>query len=110
MTQNGLPFALGRRAGGWLGAERGSFEFSLKPGKDGLRVDLGAGRVLAFQQARQAQGRAGGDRRHLRLGRFRRDLDDRPRGRRWESQVSGPLVAGERGVVGRRASMPTRSR
>ena len=32
VTQNGLPFVLGRRAGGWLGAERGSFEFMLKPG------------------------------------------------------------------------------
>ncbi|WP_428669424.1 serine hydrolase domain-containing protein [Reyranella sp.] len=48
VTQNGLPFALGRRAGGWFGAERGSFEFMLKPDKDGLSVDLGAGRVLAF--------------------------------------------------------------
>lgn len=48
VTQNGLPFALGRRAVGWLGAERGSFEFMLKPGKDGLDIDLGAGRVLAF--------------------------------------------------------------
>ena len=43
VTQNGLPFALGRRAGAWFGAERGSFEFMLKPDKDGLNVDLGAG-------------------------------------------------------------------
>jgi CubicO group peptidase (beta-lactamase class C family) len=50
VTQNGLPFALGRRAGGWFGAERGSFEFMLKPGKGGLRVDLGAGRVLTFNK------------------------------------------------------------
>ena len=50
VTQNGLPFALGRRAGGWFGAERGSFEFMLKPDKDGLNVDLGAGRVLAFRK------------------------------------------------------------
>jgi hypothetical protein len=50
VTQNGLPFVLGRRAGGWLGAERGSFEFMLKPDKDGLKVDLGAGRVLAFSK------------------------------------------------------------
>ncbi len=48
VTQNGLPFVLGRRAGGWFGAERGSFEFMLKPDGDGLKVDLGAGRVLAF--------------------------------------------------------------
>jgi len=50
VTQNGLPFVLARRAGGWFGAERGSFEFMIKPGKDGLRVDLGAGRVLTFKR------------------------------------------------------------
>lgn len=50
VTQNGLPFVLGRRANGWFGAERGSFEFMLKPAKDGLRVDLGAGRVLPFKK------------------------------------------------------------
>ena len=50
VTQNGLPFALGRRAGGWFGAERGSFEFMIKPGNGGLRVDLGAGRVLTFKK------------------------------------------------------------
>lgn len=50
VTQNGLPFVLGRRAGGWFGAERGSFEFMIKPGAGGLRVDLGAGRVLTFKK------------------------------------------------------------
>jgi len=50
VTQNGLPFALARRAGGWLGAERGSFEFMIKPGKGTLKVDLGAGRVLDFRK------------------------------------------------------------
>lgn len=50
VTQNGLPFVLGRRPGGWFGAERGSFEFMLKPGKGGLQVDLGAGRVLTFSK------------------------------------------------------------
>jgi hypothetical protein len=49
VTQNGLPFALGRRSDGWFAAERGSFEFALKPGRAGtLRVDLGAGRVMTF--------------------------------------------------------------
>ncbi|HSI00051.1 MAG TPA: serine hydrolase domain-containing protein [Reyranella sp.] len=48
VTQDGLPFVLGRRPGGWFGAERGSFEFMLKPGKGGLQVDLGAGRVPTF--------------------------------------------------------------
>ena len=51
VTQNGQTFALGRRAGGWFGAERGSFEFALKPGRVGtLSVDLGAGHVLAFRK------------------------------------------------------------
>jgi D-aminopeptidase len=50
VTQNGLPFVLARRAGGWFGAERGSFEFMIKPGKGGLQVDLGAGRVLTFKK------------------------------------------------------------
>jgi D-aminopeptidase len=50
VTQNGMPFVLGRRPGGWFGAERGSFEFMLKPAKESLRVDLGAGRVLAFKK------------------------------------------------------------
>jgi CubicO group peptidase (beta-lactamase class C family) len=51
VTQNGLPFVLGRRADGWFAAERGSFEFALKPGAKGTaRVDLGAGRVLTFRK------------------------------------------------------------
>lgn len=51
VTQNGLPFALGRRADGWFAAERGSFEFALKPGRAGaLRVDLGAGRIVTFKK------------------------------------------------------------
>lgn len=49
VTQNGMPFALAKQADGWLAAERGSFEFDLKPVADGtLQVDLGAGRVLSF--------------------------------------------------------------
>jgi D-aminopeptidase len=51
VTLNGMPFVLGRRAGGWFGAERGSFEFMLKPGNKGtLRIDLGAGRMLTFRK------------------------------------------------------------
>ncbi len=62
MTQNGMPFALGRRAGGWFGAERGSYEFALKPGPKGtLQVDLGAGRVLAFRKLGKRSRRAGRD-------------------------------------------------
>jgi CubicO group peptidase (beta-lactamase class C family) len=51
VTQNGMPFALARRSDGWLAAERGSYEFALKPLRAGaLRVDLGAGRVLTFRK------------------------------------------------------------
>ena len=51
VTQNGMPFMLGRRADGWFAAERGSFEFALTPGRAGtLRVDLGAGRILIFKK------------------------------------------------------------
>ncbi|UYN95140.1 MAG: serine hydrolase [Enhydrobacter sp.] len=51
VVQNGMPFALARRADGWLAAERGSFEFALKPLRKGtLRVDLGAGRILTFRK------------------------------------------------------------
>ena len=51
VTQNGMPFALAKRSDGWLAADRGSFEFALKPGGDRtLQVDLGAGRVLPFSK------------------------------------------------------------
>src|SRR3954471_22000251 len=41
VTQNGVPFVLARSDGGWFSADRGSFEFKLKPTKETLRVDLG---------------------------------------------------------------------
>ena len=51
VTQNGMPFALAKRGDGWLAADRGSFEFALKPATDStLQVDLGAGRVLPFNR------------------------------------------------------------
>ena len=50
VTQNGLPFVLARSDDGWFSADRGSFEFKLRPAKDTLRVDLGAGRVLTFKK------------------------------------------------------------
>ena len=50
VTQNGQPFVLGRRPGGWFGAEAGSMEFMIKPARGGLRVDLGAGRTPAFKK------------------------------------------------------------
>ncbi len=82
VTQNGLPFALGRRAGGWFGAERGSFEFMIKPGNGGLRVDLGAGRVLTFKKLGKRKAVPAGDRGHLQFARHRRHLARAPRRRR----------------------------
>jgi D-aminopeptidase len=95
VTQNGLPFALARRAGRWLGAERGSFEFALRPvDTDTVEVDLGAGRIVPFKRvaARAAipegiegvyiSGDCGATWRVTRAG------DGH------EAQVSGPLVAG----------------
>ena len=95
VTQNGLPFTLGRRADGWFAAERGSFEFALKPGRAGtLRVDLGAGRVVTFRKLGKRKavpaalagtytspdcGAA------WRIGR---------QGESWSATVSGPLSAG----------------
>ena len=49
-TQYGQPLALSRLPGGWIGVEHGTVELRLKPAKGGLRVDLGAGRVLAFRK------------------------------------------------------------
>jgi D-aminopeptidase len=50
VTQNGQSFALARRADGWFAPEHTSFDFAIKPGKAGLRIDLGAGRVLPFKR------------------------------------------------------------
>ena len=94
VTQNGLPFVLGRRADGWLAAERGSYEFAMKGGRaDRARVDLGAGRVLTFKKLRRkvvpaaitgTYGSAdSGD-----TWKVERNGDG------WTAAVSGPLIAG----------------
>jgi len=50
VTQGGIPFWLAPREDGWLAAERGSFEFALKPpsGGETLQVAPGAGRTVSF--------------------------------------------------------------
>ncbi|HZP99168.1 MAG TPA: serine hydrolase domain-containing protein [Reyranella sp.] len=51
VTQNGMPFALAKRADGWLAAEAGALEFALKPLRAGaVRVDLGAGRIVTYKK------------------------------------------------------------
>jgi D-aminopeptidase len=95
VTQNGMPFALGRRADGWLAAERSSFEFALKSGQRGtVRVDLGAGRVLTFKKL--------GRRKSVPAtiaGRYvsadtGATWEIRRGGEDWAVAVGGPLIAG----------------
>lgn len=51
VTQHGMPFALAKRADGWLAAEAGALEFAVKPLRAGaLRVDHGAGRVVTYKK------------------------------------------------------------
>jgi len=95
VTQNGMPFALGRRAGGWLAAERGSYEFALKPGPKGtLKVDLGAGRILTFSKlSRRAAVPADLAGTYVSsdcaaVWRISRD------GKDWKMEVGGPLISG----------------
>lgn len=97
VTQNGMPFVLGRRPGGWFGAERGSFEFMIKPGPrtagGTLRVDLGAGRVLPFKKLGKRKAvpatLAGS---YVSADSGAR-WDIARKGENWEAAVSGPLIA-----------------
>ena len=95
VTQNGLPFVLGRRADGWLAAERGSFEFALKPGAKGtVRVDLGAGRVMTFAKLgrrKAATAALAGTYVSADSGAVWRI---ERKGDTWEMFVGGPLIAG----------------
>jgi hypothetical protein len=95
VTQNGLPFALGRRADGWLAAERGSFEFALKPGRTGTaRVDLGAGRVLTFKKlGRRKSVPAAIAGRYVSADSGATWEIERS-GEDWAAAVGGPLIAG----------------
>lgn len=95
VTQNGMPFVLARRANGWFVAERGSFEFALKPGRAGtLRVDLGAGRLVTFRKIgrrKTVPAAIGGTYVSADSGatwRIGRDGGD------WAATVSGPLSCG----------------
>lgn len=50
--RNGVPFALAPSADGWLAAERGAYEFALRPtAGDALDVALGAGKVVHCHRA-----------------------------------------------------------
>ena len=94
VTQNGMPFVLGRRPGGWFGAERGSFEFSIKPGKDTLRVDLGAGRVLPFKKLGKRKAVPAAIAGTYVSADSGARWDITRKGESWQAAISGPLIAG----------------
>jgi hypothetical protein len=86
---------LGRRADGWLAAERGSFEFAMKAGRAGTaRIDLGAGRILTVKKlgrrkavpaaiaGRYVSADSGA------IWEIKRSGED------WTVDVGGPLIAG----------------
>ncbi len=71
VTQNGMPFALGRRAGGWFARRARLLRVHAEARPEGtLRVDLGAGRSCPFKKLGKRKAGAGGDRRHLCLARL----------------------------------------
>jgi D-aminopeptidase len=95
VTQNGMPFALARRADGWLAAERGSFEFALKPGQKGTaRVDLGAGRVLTFKKLGRRKAVPAAVAGRYVSADSGAIWEIRRSGEEWAAAVGGPLIAG----------------
>jgi D-aminopeptidase len=95
VTQNGLPFALGRRADGWLAAERGSFEFALKPGqKATVRVDVGAARVLTFKKLGRRKSVPAAIAGRYVSADTGATWEIRRSGEDWTASVGGPLIAG----------------
>ena len=100
-----------RGAGGWFGAERGSFEFTLKPGKGGAarrsRRRAACSPSRSSASARPCRRRLAGTYVSANSG-ATWDIERKRRG--LASDVSGPLIAGGAGLDGAAASMPTRSR
>jgi hypothetical protein len=95
VTQNGLPFALGRRADGWFAAERGSFEFAVKAGQKGaVRVDLGAGRVLTFKKLGRRKAVPAAIAGRYVSADTGATWEIRRSGEEWTAAVAGPLIAG----------------
>ena len=86
---------LGRRADGWLAAERGSFEFALKPGQKGtLRVDVGAGRVLTFKKLGRRKAVPAAIAGRYVSADTGATWEIRRSGEDWTANVGGPLIAG----------------
>jgi hypothetical protein len=94
-----MPFVLGRRADGWLAAERGSFEFALKPGRTGtpkgaMRVDLGAGRVLTFKKLGRRKAVPAAIAGRYVSADTGATWEIKRSGEDWAANVGGPLIAG----------------
>jgi CubicO group peptidase (beta-lactamase class C family) len=99
VTQNGMPFVLGRRADGWLAAERGSFEFAIKAdragtGKAVARVDLGAGRVVPFKKLGRRKSVPAAITGTYVSADSGATWEIKRSGKDWMTNVSGPLIAG----------------
>jgi D-aminopeptidase len=99
VTQTGMPFVLGRRADGWLVAERGSFEFALKPGRTGtpkgaMRVDLGASRVLTFKKLGRRKAVPAAIAGRYVSADTGATWEIKRSGEDWAANVGGPLIAG----------------
>ena len=95
VTQNGLPFALRRRADGCWAAERGSFEFALKPGAKGTaRVDLGAGRVMTFKKLGKRKAVPAGIAGTYASAHSGATWKIGGKADKWVATVGGPLIAG----------------
>src|SRR6266851_5094445 len=95
VTQNGMPFVLGRRADGWLAAERGSFEFALKPGRAGAaRVDLGAGRVVTFKKLGRRKSVPAAIAGRYVSADTGASWEIKRSGEDWAAAIGGPLISG----------------
>lgn len=99
VTQNGMPFVLGRRTDGWLAAERGSFEFAIKAGRAGTakgaaRVDLGAGRVVTFRKLGRRKSVPAAIAGTYVSADSGATWEIKRSGEDWTAKVSGPLIAG----------------
>ena len=98
VTQNGMPFVLGRRPGDWFGSERGSFEFMLKPGQGRRAARCASISALAACSASRssASARPYPPRSPAAMPppiRARAGTSAR-KGENWQAAVSGPLIAG----------------
>ena len=83
VTQNGMPFVLGRRPGDWFGSERGSSSSSCSsPAKAHCASTSAPAGCSTFKKLGKRKAVPAATRRHLRLGGFGRDLGHHAQRRR----------------------------